>query len=58
MAVTPDAFLATLPEEEQTTIARLGREAVANHVSLRELRKAWRLSQKAIAEKLHTNQAV
>lgn len=57
MAVSLDEFLATLPPEEQATVARRGREAVAKHMSLRELRKARRLSQKAIAEKLRTNQA-
>lgn len=57
MAVSLDAFLATLSPEEQATIARRGRDAVAQHMSLRELRKARRLSQKAIAEKLRTNQA-
>ena len=57
MTVSLDAFLETLPPEEQARIAERGREAVARHMSLRELRKARRLSQKVIAEKLHTNQA-
>lgn len=57
MAVSLDEFLATLPPDEQATIARRGAEAVARHMSLRELRKARRLSQKAIADKLRTNQA-
>lgn len=57
MAVSLDEFLTILPLEEQQTIARRGREAVARHLSLQQLRKARRLSQKAIATKLKTNQA-
>jgi len=57
MVVSLDEFLLTLPPEEQEAVARRGREAVARHLSLRELRKARRLSQKAIATKLKTNQA-
>ncbi len=55
MTVFLDAFLETLPLEEQARIAERGREAVAKHMSLRELRKARGLSQKVIAEKLRTN---
>lgn len=57
MAVPWDETLAKLPAEEREEVERRGRELVAEAVSLRELRKARRLSQKAIAVKLKTNQA-
>lgn len=57
MAIALDDFLATLPEGERAEIEREGNALVAEHLSLRELRRARKLSQKAVAEKLKTNQA-
>jgi transcriptional regulator len=57
MAVRWNDVKAALPARERAEIEQGGRELAAEYLSLRELRKARRLSQKAVAEKLHTNQA-
>jgi len=57
MVIHWDDVKATLPAEERAEIEQGGRELAAEYLSLRELRKARKLSQKAVAEKLRTNQA-
>lgn len=49
--------LAKLPVDEQAAIAKRSREVMAEYVGLKELRKARRLSQAALAARLHTDQA-
>ena len=57
MAIPFEDILAKLPDDERREIEKEGRRLAAEYLTLRELRKARRLSQKAVAEKLKTNQA-
>jgi len=57
MAVQWKDVKAAMPPEERAEVERGGQELAAQYLSLRELRKARRLSQKSVAEKLRTNQA-
>jgi transcriptional regulator with XRE-family HTH domain len=57
MAIPFEDILAKLPDDERREIEQEGRKLAAEFLTLRELRKARRLSQKAVAEKLKTNQA-
>lgn len=57
MAIPFEDILAKLPDEERREIEQEARRLAAEYLTLRELRKARRLSQKAMAEKLKTNQA-
>ena len=52
-----DKTLLKLPAEEQAVIAVRSRDMIAEYAGLKELRKARRLSQVALAQKLHTDQA-
>ena len=57
MAVRWEDVKAAMPPQERVEVERGGQALAAEYMSLRELRKARRLSQQAVAEKLHTNQA-
>ena len=51
MAIPFEDILAKLPDDERREIEKEGRRLAAEYLTLRELRKARRLSQKAVAEK-------
>ena len=57
MPKTLDEYIQKLPPEEQETIQRETALVLAEEATLRELRRALRGSQKALAEKLNVNQA-
>ena len=57
MTTSWNETLGKLPVDEQAAIAKRSREVMAEYVGLKELRKARRLSQAALAARLHTDQA-
>jgi hypothetical protein len=57
MAIPLEDLLAKMPKERREEIEAEARRLKAEYCSLRELRTARKLSQKAIAAKLRTNQA-
>ena len=57
MAKTLDEYLNKLPHEERQAIKARTDELIAEELTLREIRKARRQSQQAVARNLKVNQA-
>ncbi|MFM9974975.1 MAG: helix-turn-helix domain-containing protein [Beijerinckiaceae bacterium] len=57
MTIPWEKTLSKLPAEEQSAIVAHSHDMIAEYVGLKELRKARRMSQVALAQKLHTDQA-
>jgi len=57
MVHTMDEFIAALPPDRQQAIHEGAARLIAEELTLRELRKAREISQRAVGAALHVNQA-